>query len=410
MNLPSPRDNQYLFLDMNAYFASCEQHRHPELRGKPVAVTPTLHDSGCVTAASYEAKRLGVTTGCRVAEARKRIPNITVLKADPKYYVIIHNQIATFLTTEITPSPLRLSIDEFAIPLTPSEQWTPTAHNLALFLQHRLTQVFSPHLRCSIGIGPNPFLAKLGTEIQKPNGLVLIQLHTLRDAYRTLKLRDIPGINWGMSYRLNSIGIQTPVQFFDAPQEVLHSKLGIMGDAWWYNLHGYTVSHKETPTKSISHSHVLAPRLRTKIKARAVLYKLWIKVAERLREKGLAAGSVAIAARGSGIRWNHIFTVRPTQNVFALFRAIALAYDTELSASFSPIKITVVAYNLKPYQPTWLGLFPEDHVKFDNLYHSIDAINKHYGRWTIQPASTLTIGDSAPNRIAFHAPDYDMDE
>src|SRR5438477_5035546 len=97
MDLPEPRDNQYLFLDMNAFFASCEQHRYPSLRGVPVAVTPTIAPSGCVIAASYEAKRLGVTTGCRVGEALGRIPGLTIVKADPRYYVEVHNKIANFL-------------------------------------------------------------------------------------------------------------------------------------------------------------------------------------------------------------------------------------------------------------------------------------------------------------------------
>ncbi len=409
MELPAPRDNQFLFLDMNAFFASCEQHHQPQLRGKPVAVTPTLAPSGCVIAASYEAKRLGVTTGCRVGEARERIPTIVVVESNHRYYASIHTQLAQFLTQEITPDLIRLSVDEFAIPLDCFEQWTPNAHALALKIKQRLAQIFSPALRCSIGIGPNLFLAKLGTEIQKPDGLVMIQLHQLVKAYEPLKLRDIPGINWGMSNQLNSLGIRTPGELFSMSRPRLHTSFGIMGDAWWYNLHGYKVDHKESPTKSMSHSHVLAPQFRTKTEARAILYKLFLKVIERLRDKHLATTRLAISIRGHHEYWKIDITVRPSQNPFGLFRPLAVAYDTDLPAQFRPAKITVVAWDLAPYQPSWLGLFPEDNHKIQQLFTAVDDLNSQYGRWTVKPASLLKVKDSAPNRITFRVPDFEMD-
>ncbi len=409
MELPLPRDNQFLFLDMNAFFASCEQHRRPELRGRPVGVTPTPKPSGCVIAASYEAKKLGVSTGCRVGEAQKRIPGIVIVPADPKFYVQIHNQIHNFLLTEITPNPIKLSIDEFAIPLDKREQWTPNAHALAIHIKKRLSEIFSPWLRCSIGIGPNLFLAKLGTEIQKPNGLVIIQLHNLEQAYEPLQLRDIPGINWGMSNRLHGLGIRTPGQFLAAPQPLLHAAFGISGDAWWHNLRGYRVDVATSPTKSISHSHVLEPNLRTKTEARAVFYKLFLKVMDRLREKQLSTSAVAVYIRSHDAWWQHKVAVRPTQSSFQVFRAMARAYDDTLPPYFQPKRIVVWAWELQPYQPSWLGLFPEDSPKEAQLFAAVDSLNEQFGRWTVQPASLLKIRESAPNRIAFRVPDFAMD-
>ncbi len=409
MELPPPQDNQFLFLDMNAFFASCEQHAHPHLRGKPVVVTPTVAPSGCVIAASYEAKRLGITTGCRVGDAQRRIPNVAVIDARHTYYVEIHRRIAQFLEEEIAPSPIKLSIDEFAIPLDKQEQWTPNAHALAVRVKQRMAEIFSPALRCSIGVGPNLFLAKLGTEIQKPNGLVIIQCHTLKPAYATLRLVDIPGINHGMDTRLRSLGIRTPVEFFQAPRTLLAQAFGRLGEAWWYNLHGYRVDHAVSSTKSISHSHVLAPRLRNKQAARAVLYKLWLKVAERLREKQLATRRVVVVIRESHQRSFFVIPVRPTQNPLAIFRTIKMNYETQLSPSIQPIKIYVVALDLQPHALARLPFFPEDSPQYDTCFQAIDKINATYGRWTVKPASLLNIHDSAPNRIAFHVPDYDMD-
>lgn len=409
MELPPPKDNQFLFLDMNSFFASCEQHRYPALRGKPVAVSPVAADSGCVLAASHEAKKYGVKTGTRLGEARSRIPHITVLPCDPKYYVTIHNQIAEFLEQEIGPNPVRMSIDEFYLPLDRTEQWTPNAHALAVRVKQGLAKSLSPALKCSVGVGPNLFLGKLGTEIQKPNGLTIIQLHTLSLAYRQLNLRDIPGINWGMSNRLNSIGIRTPLDFYNAPRELLHCSFGILGDAWWYNLHGYKVESRPQKTKSISHSHVLAPALRTKAESRSVLYELWLKVADRLREKRLATTKVYVRVRGFGEVWRYVLPVRPTHNPFMIFSAIARAYDTELPSSFKVLQVYVVALDLEPHQASWLGIFPEDSPKADYLFEAVDAINAQFGRWTVKPASLLKINDAAPNRITFRTPDYEMD-
>ncbi len=412
MILPNPRDNQFLFLDMNSFFASCEQHRRADLRGKPVAVTPTLAASGCIIAASYEAKQQGVKTGWRVGEAKKQIPGLIVLEANPKYYVTIHEQIATFLIQEITPTPLKLSVDEFAIPLDKTEQWTPNAHRLALFIKQRLETIFSPVLRCSIGIGPNIFLAKLGTELHKPNGLTVLQLHRLHHAYQQLRLRDIPGINWGMAYQLQSLGITSPLAFFGAERQFLHNAFGLTGDAWWYNLHGYRVDVQTKPTQSISHSHVLAPDKRTQTKAQPIIHKLILKVTERLRDKQLATQSVCISVRQHSSqpshrpkKWFWEGSLQATQDPFVIARAFATAY--EQAAIMAPLKVTVVATHLVPHNPN-PTLFDAT-LKSAHLLQAMDTINNRFGRWTLEPASLLSVHGAAPNRITFRVPDFPMD-
>lgn len=413
LSLPSPRDNQCLYLDMNSFFASCEQHRRPELRGKPVAVTPTMAHSGCITAASYEAKRYGIKTGWRVGEAKARLPELTILDTDHRYYVEIHQQIRAFLEQEISPDVTVMSIDEFAIKLDKHEQWTPNAHALAKFIHKRLTERFSPALRGSIGVGPNVFLAKLGTEIQKPNGLVIIQTHTIAQAMNQLKrLRDIPGINHGMEDSLHAIGISNPSAFYQAPRTLLSDRFGTLGNLWWHQLHGYHVtSHtafksSHTP-KSVSHSHVFGPSLRTKDRARTVAYKLCIKVAERLRSHGLATKQVSISVRCKHSRFETALTLSPTQSAFALFQPLATWYDAALPASAEPFQIIVVAHNLQPYVSTQLPCFTRRND--DAALAAVDTLNRRHGRWTVKPASLLIAGDAAPNRITFQPPQYDMD-
>lgn len=410
MHLPPPRDNRYLFLDMNAYFASCEQHRRPALRGKPLIVTPTLAPSGAVIAASYAAKQHGVFTGMRIQDALQRIPTLAIIPADPKYYTVIHHEIMALLEREICPSPQALSVDEFAIPLDTYESWTPHAHALARLLKQRLREQWSEALTCSIGIGPNIFLAKLGTELHKPNGLSMLQLHTLGRAFRSLSLRGIPGINWGMSWRLHSAGIRTAYQFYQAPHTLLQNLFGTLGDVWWHQLHGYDVSRSvRTIPKTMSHSHVLAPKLRSKDGGQAVLYKLCLKLAERLRHHTLVTRSLFLSVRTLAHgRWQETLTFHPTDDLFSLFPLMRQRYTEALSLEAAPFKISITLHELQTSQQTSLPLFGAT-THATSLFQAVDTINQNYGRWTIQPASLLPIQDAAPNRIAFHAPQYDMD-
>ncbi len=398
---------------MNAYFASCEQHRHEHLRHKPVGITPTMSDAGCIVAASYEAKQRGVSTGWRVGDAKRAIPGIHILPADPKYYVTIHNQIHHFLLTEISPNIRVLSVDEFAIPLDRYEQPTPAAHALALKIKQRMATIFSPFLPCSIGIGPNMFLAKLGTELHKPNGLTIIQHHTLAHAYNLISLRNIPGINRGMSQRLHALGIRTALDFYRAPQSLLADTFGISGHAWWHNLRGYNLDvpgnfrAREIP-KTISHSHVLAPEYRTQARARAILYELCFKVTERLRDKQMNTTTIFATARGTN--WSSGVTLRPTHDVFVIFNALAQSYDQGWEGN--PKQLYVVVSGLQTTTTTTqpLGLFDEDNHKPEQLIDTVGTINNRFGRWKIQPASLLAVGDTAPNRITFRRPDFEMDE
>jgi len=117
---------RWLFVDMNSFFASCEQQQEPDLRGKPIAVAPMLVDSTCAIAASYEAKAFGITTGTPIWEAKKRCPHLTVVQARPKLYVEYHHRIREAIESRI-PIDAVMSIDEVACKLD-KVQGLPKAH------------------------------------------------------------------------------------------------------------------------------------------------------------------------------------------------------------------------------------------------------------------------------------------
>jgi DNA polymerase-4 len=274
-----------LFLDMNAFFAQCEQQANPKLRGKPVGVAPYTGDTGCVIAASYEAKRRGVKTGTIVWKARQLCPDIIIIEPDTVKYRSIHQAITDVLGRY---GPFRaLSIDEMVLPLWPNER--PYALDIGRAIKADIREAVGDYLTCSIGIGPNQFYAKVATDLHKPDGLVEITMESARDVLSRLKLTDLPGINMGMERQLTARGIFSPMILFDAPVGRLRRQLGVVGEYWHLRLQGFLIDEVEFARRSVGHSHVLEPRLRVPSRAMSVLRKLVERVGYRLRKGNLWA-------------------------------------------------------------------------------------------------------------------------
>ncbi len=163
-----------LFLDLNSYFASVEQAENPSLMGKPIAVVPMMADTTCCLAASYPAKARGIKTGTRVGDARKLCPNITFVKANHRRYVEYHHRIKS-VVEKCFPIWKVFSIDEMAIRLYGREQNTDFAIAKAKEIKQRIMSEVHPALTCSVGIAPDRDLAKIASDMQKPDGLTTIQ-------------------------------------------------------------------------------------------------------------------------------------------------------------------------------------------------------------------------------------------
>jgi DNA polymerase IV len=194
MNLPVDRTGvNWLFLDLNAFFASCEQQDDPSLRGKPIIVTQMLADTTSAIAASYEAKAYGIKTGTRVREAKHMCPSLIVVQARHQRYSFYHERILEAVDTCL-PVDKVMSIDELACRLMGREREIPAARELANKIKRTIRERVGDCLRCSIGLGPSVFLGKVASDIQKPDGLVVITPDNLPDVLLPLKLTDIYGI------------------------------------------------------------------------------------------------------------------------------------------------------------------------------------------------------------------------
>src|SRR5207302_3894132 len=176
----------WLFLDMNSYFASVEQEVRPELRGKPTAVVTVDVDSTVCIAASYEAKKYGVSTGTQLGEAKKKCPELQVVEARHELYVEYHEKIKKAVEDNCLHISKIVSVDEMECRLMGRERQLKNAQALAQKVKETIRSVGST-LRCSVGLAPNRFLAKVASNMKKPDGLVTLTLSQLPEVLFSLK-------------------------------------------------------------------------------------------------------------------------------------------------------------------------------------------------------------------------------
>lgn len=413
-SFPPPQDFRYLFLDMNAFFASVEQQENPTLRARPVGVAPYTGRSGCIIASSYKAKWLGVKTGCRVGEARQKIPSIAIVESRPELYRIYHQKINQVLKNH-NPFVEPLSIDEFGLTLTGSDRQHPASHQLAQRIKQMIKAQVGDWMTCSIGIGPNLFLAKQAAEYKKPDGLTTLTLARLPIFFRVLKdLTDITGIAERMKHQLGRRDITTPLELFEASESYLRRYLGVNGTAWYYRLHGYDIDHRclETPAmKTMGHQHVLAPEFRTWQKAFGVLVKMAERLGLRLRRaKALASGLRLIIRFQAKAVWDSEIKTNPFNDTISLLNYTRRLYRhsyldsltrPDLSQmNFKPMMVSITATKLIKPLGVQQRLFP-NLQRQQQLSRTIDLINAIHGPGAVRSASHWGVDQAAPIRITF---------
>src|SRR5258708_8897336 len=278
----------FLHIDLNSFFASVEQQLHPEYRGRPLAVVPTMADTTCCIAASYEAKALGIKTGTQVGEAKKACPEIVLIAGNHAEYAEYSHRItkAVELACPVAHNP---SIDEMVCQLIGREQEPPRARKIALEIKQSIYRNVGEALRCSIGIAPNRYLAKIPIDMQKPDGLIGLLPSQLPRAIAHLELRDLPGVGARTEVHLNGKGITTMEQLLALDREGMHKLMNsVWGDRMYHCLRGAATGDDAAPIprdvqKSLGHPHVLAPEHRSPEGSWAVARKLLHKAAMRLR-------------------------------------------------------------------------------------------------------------------------------
>jgi DNA polymerase-4 len=413
----------WLFVDLNSYFASVEQDARPELRGRPVGVVPMMADTTVCIAASYEAKAHGVKTGTVVADAKRLCPELVLVEARHELYVEYHRRIVEAVESCL-PVTAVLSIDEMACRLMGRERPLLAAMELGRRVKARILEQAGPMMRSSVGLATNRYLAKVASDMEKPNGLVALPLDILPEALRQLTLRDLPGIGARTEKRLIDKGIRTMDELLALDCEQAGELWGsVWGERLWHWLRGEDFDMSETEhLKSLSHQHVLAPEMRTPEKAWAVAHKLLHKAAMRLRAAGLWASNIGLAigyalpgGEGKPISnfgvptrgWKSELKLSECQDNQTLIAALSRLWASRPAGpEFDhPYFIGVHLNGLVPDRLHSLNLFDgtEDQLSRTRLLAAMDQLNNKYGLSTLAPATMLTAFKAAPTRIAFHS-------
>ena len=380
-----------LHVDLNSFFASVEQQLRPELRGKPVAVVPMMDvDSTFVLAASYEAKAHGVKTGTRVSDARNMCPGLVFAKSRSIEYVRAHNDVMKAVDT-VWPVHKVWSIDEFECRLTGPQREPEAALDLARRIKVAIRTLAGEHLRCSIGIGPSQLIAKLGTDLMKPDGLVMMQSHELPARLFPLRLTEMSGIGRQMEKRLLTHRITTFEQLAALSPAQFQKVWGSIDGLRYYNaIHGMDYSQAKTIKRTIGHEHVLAPALRNDAGARGVLVRLLHKATWRARTEGYVATRLHVWGRSNtspSQAWEAESVLAPPTNqlLFCLNTMLSLWTHWPKSRSFGePMKVGVTLSGLEPIGSSTGSLFePAAPRPLSALDTALDRINDKFGRDTV---------------------------
>jgi DNA polymerase-4 len=391
---------RWLYLDLNSFFASCEQQERPELRGKPVAIVPMMANTTSVLAASYEAKAYGIKTGTSVGDAKRMCPGLQLVLSRHQTYIKYHHLVKDVVESCV-PIHSVCSVDEFACELTGSQQNLPVALALADKMREAIHDQVGPCLTSSIGLGPNVLLSKMATDMKKPNGLVVIELGDLPTKLIPLKLRDVPGIGPKMEYRLNQKGVTTMEQLLKRNEREMFGLWGsIVGSRYYYLLRGENLLIPRNKSQSISHQHVLPPDTRTWAGTLGIAQKLLSKAAIRMRKENFLTRHLSLNVKFLDHHENfeRSIKIQETQDTSLLMTHLN-KFFTEMSKRHKPLRVEVVLSDFRKAEEHQFSFF--ENTKKEQLFSVVDKLNEKFGRDTVYVGSLHENIDAAPSAIAF---------
>ena len=402
-----------LFIDMNSFFASCEQQDNYWLRGRPVGVCVYTGRQGCVISPSVEAKVRGVKTGMRLDEAMRLCPELVPIETHPtryrEYHVKVINVLRTF-ADDVVPK----SIDEAVVDLTNYQYPYKDMALVARKIKQAIRDKVGDWLRCSIGIAPNVFLAKLASDVQKPDGLTVITPETIDDVLRKLRLTDLPGIGDRMAIRLEDGGIRTPLELRYAQPEYLRAVCKSLVGWHWHirlNFGGEVDLDANDEYKSMSAMRTISHGQRqSEERLDELLQSLCLTLERRMVRQGVFCQEMSFSCRyHSGKTYNYeVRLPEPKQDGPELYQIIRQRLDKFRAAhNCEPVlnehlkSMCVVVYRFIPAEAVPLSLFGNDTTKKDKLRQTFYDVKDKFGKDKIIRATELRDNPTYRDVIGF---------
>jgi DNA polymerase IV len=377
-------------VDMDAFYAAVEQRDRPELRGTPVIVGAEPGGRGVVSAASYEARVYGVRSAMPISQASRLCPHGTYLPVDMAKYRRVSTEIMAILDG-FSPLVEPISVDEAFIDLTGTASLFGPAADAVRTIKTRIRE--ETGLTASAGLAPNKFLAKVASDLKKPDGLVVVPHGDEAVFLAPLAIGRLWGVGKVMAEALSGLGITTIGQLQRMPRAVLVRRFGDHGAA----LHDLAFGRDDravepyTAPKSMGAEETFESDCRDPERLARVLREQAERVARELRETGVAAARLTLKLRFSDFHTiTRAVTADPTQDGLELYRRARALLDRELLDQ--PVRlIGVSASALAPAGSGQLPLLDPAMVRRERLARVVDGLAARFGDDVVRPASTMDL-------------------
>ena len=377
-----------LCVDMDAFFASVEQQVNPDLKGKPIAVTGAGART-IITTSSYEAREHGVKTGMTPHEAKKLCPNIIFVIGDNKRYAEICSRLEK-ICERFTPDIETYSIDEIFLDITGSHHLFGGPEELARTIKKTVKEELG--INCTVGMGPNILIAKLASDLAKPDGLKWIDKEMMPSVLQSLPVKKLWGIGPHTEEKLRAMGIRTCGELGAAPLSLLTKKFGILGGQLKGMGNGILDRSLESATrdpKSIGHSRTFPKDIGRREDIAPQLLRLSEMVGRRARRYGYKGRTVTLTVRYTDFK---TFTKQTTLDTYTndtgeIYRtALSILDGIRLLKSIRLLGVSLSSFG----NDGQLALFEKsDRREREALLKAMDAVNDKFGEYKITWASTV---------------------
>ncbi|MFP4176975.1 MAG: DNA polymerase IV [Planctomycetota bacterium] len=387
-------DRCIIHVDMDAFFAAIEQRDNPEFKGQPVVVgaDPEGGDGrGVVSTCSYEARRYGIHSAQPISEAYRRCPHAVFLPVNGRKYAQVSRQIREILE-RFSPQIEPLSIDEAFLDVT------DTKHLFGgkLATARRIRNDIKRHtkLTASLGLGPNKMVAKIASDLDKPDGLVVVEPGEVMDFLHPLDIETLWGVGPRTAETLHEMKLTTIGDIADTPANVLEQKLGTHGRHLWKLAHGMDnrpVS-QDGQTKSIGHEHTFGEDTDDRRKIEGTMMTLCEKVARRLRQKNFQTRTVTTRVRLEDFStFTRSSTPGRAINGAPELYEVAMSNFERVARGGCRIRlIGVSASNLEPPNEHQTSLFAgQTNARQQRLNRAIDTIKDRFGNDALRHGTSL---------------------
>jgi DNA polymerase-4 len=390
-----------MHIDMNAFFASVEQNANPELHGKPIAVVGGGGRT-VITTSSYEARALGVKTGMAVWEAKRCCPQLQIIVGDNRKYTYTSSRIIEMMR-DYTPLVEVFSIDEAWLDVTNSLSIFGTPERIAYLLKARIKESFG--ITCSIGIAPNKLLAKLASDMEKPDGLTIIPPENVSKVLERLPIKELCGIGKKMMKHLNMMSIYTCGELGHCDAARLTRKFGIIGTQLKQMGLGVDESpvapqEEDDEVKSVGHSMTLRQDISRREDILRYLLMLAEMVGRRARRYHVTGKTIHLHIRYADFYSNFgkQSTIKSYINMSDDIYKVAVSILDTIDLPQPVRQLGIRLTNLR-YEAEQLSLFQEVQKRNDAI-KAMDTVNDRFGTSKVTFGSLLANEENGSHVIS----------